>query len=83
MSQYFLAGNLWSIFAVLAFIGRKSERWQPTMYSFFGVGGWFTPGQYALLQAGLMAAALGCFVLHWWRSRSSANGTGVGLEAGA
>ena len=48
-SQYFLAGNLWSIVGVLAIAGRKFERSEPTMYSLFGAGRAFHPGEYATL----------------------------------
>ncbi|MDB5345305.1 MAG: hypothetical protein JWP89_3682 [Schlesneria sp.] len=73
MSQYFLAGNAWSIFAVLAFIGCKEERYQPTMYSFFGVSGWLSPEQYTRFQSGLIIVAIACFVLHWWPRRTAAS----------
>jgi hypothetical protein len=65
MSPYFLAGNLWLIFAVLAIVGRKFERAQPDMYSFFGFGRWFEPGEYNLLVGMLFGVAIVCFVLHW------------------
>lgn len=65
MSRYFLAGNLWLIFAALAFVGRTFERSEPTRYSFFGVGRWFDPGEYSMFVGALLAAALACFVLHW------------------
>ena len=70
MSQYFLAGNLWLIFAALAIVGRKLERSQPDMHSFFGVGRRFYPHEYATFVGALFAAAAVCFVLHWRSTRS-------------
>lgn len=64
MSQYFLAGNVWLAFAVLAYLGQKQERSHPTMYSFFGAGQWLSPEHYYGLLAGLIAAGIWCLVLH-------------------
>lgn len=69
MSQYFLAGNLWLIFAVIAFVGRKTVRVMPVYEQFFGVGRDFTPNEYTTLIAGLVSAAMVCFVLQWRSSR--------------
>lgn len=65
MSHYFLCGNLWAAFAVLAIVGRNRVRTHPTMYSFFSIGQLFEPSQYFFFVAFLIAAALGCFVLHY------------------
>lgn len=46
---YFLAGNFWLLMALLLLIGRKAERYQPTFYSFFGIGGWLSPIAYGFL----------------------------------
>ena len=72
MSRYFLAGNLWLVFALFAFVGRTFERSDPTMYSFFGVGRSFYANEYSMFVGALLAAALACFVLHW---RSTAKST--------
>ena len=69
MSQYFVTGNIWLTLALLAFIGKKYERSDPTMYSVFGVGRYFYPHQYTMLIATLGAAAAACFLLHWRRGR--------------
>lgn len=71
-SQYFLAGNLWLIFAALAIVGRKFERSGPEMYSFFGFGRWFSPTEYATFVGALFVAAAVCFVLQWRSTRGKA-----------
>ncbi|MBC8139485.1 MAG: hypothetical protein H8F28_26705 [Fibrella sp.] len=63
MSRYFILGNLWVLFAIILRIGGRVERTEPTMISFFGVGGWLYPVSYYLIiaVAGVMAAF--CFLL--------------------
>ncbi|HEY3282293.1 MAG TPA: hypothetical protein VGN26_08480 [Armatimonadota bacterium] len=55
MSRYFIAANLWLLFAAVLFLGRNVARSQPTFYSFFGVGGWLSPMEYNL---GIVAAVV-------------------------
>jgi len=55
--RYFVAGNLWLLVSLVLILGKKVERGDPTMYSFFGVGGWHYPGSYWLMV--LACAGLG------------------------
>jgi hypothetical protein len=70
MFPYFLAGNLWLIFGVLAIVGRKLERSEPDRYSFFGFGRWFEPQGYTVFVYLLFVVAAACFLLHWWAGRA-------------
>jgi hypothetical protein len=69
MSHYFIAGNIWLVFAVLAVVGRKVERHQPDTISFFGLGRWFSPREYNLFVGVLLGIAAVCFILSWWNGR--------------
>ena len=35
--------------ALVLLLGRKAVRFQPTFYSFFGIGGWLSPFAYGFL----------------------------------
>jgi hypothetical protein len=71
MRTYFITANLWLAVAFLVFLGRHTERNDPTMYSFFGVGGWYEPREYGFLVAIPLAAAFACLALYV-RSRPGA-----------
>lgn len=72
-SRYFAAGNLWTVFAVLTFMGQKKEQSSPEMYSFFGVGRWFSPNEYNLLIVTMILAAAVCFGLQFMCGRACSN----------
>ena len=57
MMGSFVAGNLWLIVALVLLLGKNIMRGNPTRYSFFGVGGWYSPGAYWLMI--LVCAAMG------------------------
>jgi hypothetical protein len=63
MRAYFITANLWLAVALAVLLGRHTERYEPTMYSFFGIGGWFEPREYALLIALPVIMAGVCFGL--------------------
>lgn len=63
---YFAAGNLWLLVSLLLVVGRTWERSQPTMYSFFGVGGWYYPETYNVWVGLCLFAAAVCLLLWWW-----------------
>jgi hypothetical protein len=63
MRTYFIMANLWLAVAYLVILGRTAARNQPTMYSFFGVGGSYHPREYAVLIALPFAMACICLVL--------------------
>ena len=65
MTRYFIAANLWLMFAVIVFLGRAPERHEPVRYSFFHAGYWFSPEAYALIIAVLLAASAAFFALTW------------------
>lgn len=65
MTRYFVAANLWLIFAVGAVLGRTFERSDPTMYSFFHGGEWFYSGNYTLIVFALFAVSAFFFILTW------------------
>jgi hypothetical protein len=78
MTRYFVAGNFWLTFALVLFLGQRSERSGPRYYSFFG-GAWLSPTSYFLVTLFCAALAATFFVLTW-RTRSSRNET-VGKAA--
>ncbi len=69
MTGYFIAGNFWLFAALVMVLGRKVARTQPTMYSFFDVGGWYYPGTYNLWIGVCLIAALTCLALAWTSRR--------------
>jgi hypothetical protein len=73
MTRYFVAANLWLTFGVVAILGRTFEHSNPTMYSFFHGGEWFSPGSYSLVVFALFAVSAFFFILTWkTRNKSSA-----------
>ncbi len=65
MTRYFIAANVWLIFALVAILGRTVERSSPDMYSFFHGGQWFYPGSYTRIVVSLLAVSALFFVLTW------------------
>jgi hypothetical protein len=72
MLRYFVAGNVWLCFALLAFVGRTPERFvrsRPgysdgyTVYSVLGLGTEFGIWEYRGLVGGLLCMAVVCFIL--------------------
>lgn len=63
MLRYFIAANFWLFVALVLYVGRKFERGDPTRYSVFGVGQWFSPNEYWWLISAALAIATTCFVL--------------------
>lgn len=49
MKIYVVFGNLWLLSALVLMLGRTVERSNPTMYSFFGLGGWHYPIWYHVM----------------------------------
>jgi hypothetical protein len=62
MTRYFIAANIWLIFAVLAILGRAHST-MPTS-SFFS-GPFIEDWIYNLIVFGLFAASAFCFILTW------------------
>ena len=70
--MYFVVGNMWLLTGLVLWLGRKAVRFQPTRYSFFGVGGWLSPFAYGFLI--LVCALIGiALVLLASRSRDASN----------
>jgi hypothetical protein len=44
MTKFFIAANVWLLLATVTLLGRTFERSEPTQYSFFHAGAWFSPG---------------------------------------
>jgi hypothetical protein len=56
---YYVMGNVWLIIALILLVGRFPVREAPTMYSFFGMGGWRYPSDYNLMiGVGVLAAVI-------------------------
>jgi len=54
---YVVLGNVWLLIALALYVGKTYEPGSPPMYSVYGVGRWFTAGEYELIV--LAPAALG------------------------
>ncbi|MES2790979.1 MAG: hypothetical protein V4719_15310 [Planctomycetota bacterium] len=65
MTRYFAAANFWLAFAMLTILGRSIERSNPTLYSFFHSGQWFTPDGYTGIVIAPFALSVFFFVLTW------------------
>jgi hypothetical protein len=70
MRTYFWAANFWALVTLVILLGRHTERSGPTMYSFFGLGGWYSPGEYSFRVAIPAVIAFVCLVA-FKRSRAS------------
>jgi hypothetical protein len=68
MKHYFIAANFWLLVALVLFTGRTFERGEPTRYSVFHYGQWFSPEAYALLIAGVLGIAA-VFIFLSWKTR--------------
>jgi hypothetical protein len=64
MLRYFIAGNLWLLFAIVMFLGRKAWRTGPVRYTFFGAGS-LSPLQYNLLILCCIGLAAAFFIITW------------------
>lgn len=64
---YFIVGNLWLFIALVLLLGRNVARTQPTMYSFFGIGGWYYPAPYGFMV--VVCVVLGVFLMMVGMSR--------------
>lgn len=76
MTRFFIFGNFWLFVALVLVIGRTTARTQPTLYSFFDIGGWYYPTTYNLWIGVCMAAAIACLVLTVITWRKSISSTG-------
>ena len=65
--RYFIAGNFWLFLSLLIFLGRHTERTQPTRVSFLGFGTWFSPAGYAIIPI-LCLIVAGIFFFLCWRT---------------
>lgn len=65
MTRYFAAANAWLLVAILILVGRTYERSDPTRYSVFHGGQWFSPETYALLVLIPLALSSALFFLTW------------------
>ncbi|MCX6903976.1 MAG: serine/threonine-protein kinase, partial [Verrucomicrobia bacterium] len=75
-------GTVWGLIALVLLVGRKVARTEPTMYSFFDVGGWYYPPSYHLLVAVCFGFALACLVIPRLTRRGASLGRSSDLEAG-
>jgi hypothetical protein len=53
-STCFIAGNIWLLVSLTLILGKKTVRYSPDRYAFFGVGGWLSPPVYGSLIFGSM-----------------------------
>jgi hypothetical protein len=68
MNRYFWAANLWAIITLAMIVGRSPERYNPTYYSVFHLGQWFSPEVYGLLiVAGIAVSTF--FLVMTWKTR--------------
>jgi hypothetical protein len=68
MTRYFIAANVWLIFAGVVFFGRTfvyEGPDRPNVYSFFGRGPRFDSGSYTLIVFVLLAVSAFFFFLTW------------------
>lgn len=61
LALYLCLGNVWLLVALALYVGRTYERSAPAMYSVFGIGRWFSAGEYFVVQ--LVPAAIGAAFL--------------------
>jgi hypothetical protein len=60
---HFVAGNLWLLVALVLLLGMKAVRYEPTRYSFFGIGGWHSPFAYGFLIVACASIGVGLMFL--------------------
>ncbi len=65
LSLGLLGASPWLVVMFALILGKKTVRWQPDMYAFFGVGGWMYPSTYNLLIGGCLLLALATFGVIW------------------
>ena len=63
-SQYFLVGNFWLAFAIIAYVGKEVVGGGNVNAQVFGIGRYLTPKEYWILIATFAILALVCFALH-------------------
>ena len=66
---YFLVGNFWLFLWIMVVLGGHIERSQPTRLAFFGIGKWFSPETYFLIELFCFALGVG-FLYTAWKERN-------------
>lgn len=66
-----ITGNAWLLIALALFVGQTHERSSPTRYSAFGVGGWFSAGEYRTMVLVCAAMGVAMLVVGWRRGRGA------------
>ena len=65
LSLGLLGASPWLVVMFALVLGRKAVRWEPTMYAFFGVGGWMYPSSYNWLIGACLLLAVASFGVIW------------------
>ena len=76
---YFVAGNVWLIIALVLLLGKNNVRIQPTFHSFFGVGGWYSPGAYWLMIVACAALGVGFLNAAWRKQQTNSDSKVTGI----
>jgi hypothetical protein len=64
-SLYLTYANLWALVGLILYLGGKVVRDQPTCVAFFGLGAYFDPTAYMLVQITCFAASIAYLLLCW------------------
>ncbi len=65
LSLGLLGASPWLVVMFALVLGKKAVRWEPTLYAFFGVGGWMYPSSYNWLIGGCLLLAMATFGVIW------------------
>jgi len=68
-----LLGSCWLLLALVELLGRSVARTQPTMYAFFGAGGYLYPGSYNIVIVLTTLCGVLCLWLGWMAGRGVAD----------
>jgi len=63
MLRYFVASQIWLLFALLLLLGGGTARVNPTYYNVFGIG-FLSPAAYWFVIGVCCLLSFGCFIKH-------------------
>ncbi len=68
---FFISGQAWLLVALALHLGRHYERSSPEMVSFFGLGRWYDPLSYTLVNLIVFLFGVALFIMAWRPERSA------------